>query len=110
MKRVVYENGENCHGPAKVAFALAHRATHVSNPPAWLLTLKLAPEEVNKHMWDGSLIMHKDRNTLAFKRTVDPRNFPGLRDVKVHPVTNGDEVLQSGYDLLQSFYPVVSTW
>ena len=104
MKRIVCEDGVNRHGVATLAFALAHRAKRVNGAPRWLLTFKLSPEDVCKHMWEGSLKMHAHTNTLAFMKTLDTANSPGLRDVTVHAISPdvGDEFFRVGYGLLQA--------
>ena len=104
MKRILYENGVNRNSVATLAFALAHRANRVKGAPRWLLTFKLSPEDVCKHMWEGSLKMYSDSNTLAVVKTLDTANYPGLRDATAHPISAdvGDGLLRVGYGLLQA--------
>ena len=105
MKRIMYEDGENYHSIAALAYAMAHRANNVTGPPAWLFTFKLSSEDVNKHTWDGSLKMASDgTHTLAIMRQLDPANYPGLRDMWFHRIEpgDGDQLLEQGRALIRS--------
>ncbi len=86
--------------PASKGFALAHRARRVEGPPRWMVSLTLSAERVIKHLFDGLLEIHPQIETLAFKKPINEKNYPGIADVVAHPISPdvGERLLQFGCD------------
>ena len=89
-----------CNAPASKGYALAHRARRVKGPPWWMASLTLSAECVIKHLFDGSLEIHPQIDTLAFKKPIDKKNHPGIADAVAHPISPdvGERLLQFRYD------------
>ena len=88
-----------CDAPASKGFALAHRARRVESPPRWMASLTLPAECVIKHLFDGSLEIHPQIDTLAFKKPINKKNYPGIADAVAHPISPdvGERLLQFGF-------------
>ncbi len=110
MKRVLLERGEHNHSIAGKYFALAHRAQRVDGPPRWLITFKIAPKDLVKYLFEGSVQINHHTETLAFKKLITPENYPGLSNEKAHPIPEvlGERLLQMGYAALSTKRPRAS--
>ena len=91
----------NNHSVASKYYALAHRARRVQGPPCWLISITLQPEDLIKSLFDGSVEIKPDQETLAFKKEITPQNYPGITAVARRIVPEiGNRLLKSGYTAL----------
>ena len=110
MKRILLNNpmmvNNTDHSIALFYFAMAHRAHSVRGPPRYLITLTMAPTDVVKGLWDGSLKMYPEQETLAFTKTLTVENYPGVHDVVAREISvdDGEKLLETGYMLLERGY------
>ena len=96
FKRILFENGVNSHTIASKYCALTHRARRVQGPPCWLISITLQPGDLNKSLFDGSMEIKPDQETLAFKKEITPQNYPGITAVTRRIVPEiGSRLLQS---------------
>ena len=103
FKRILFENGVNNHSVASKYCALAHRARRVEGLPCWLISITLQPEDLIKSLFDGSVQINPDTETLAFTETLTPQNYPGITAVARRIVPEiGSRLLQSGYTALSN--------
>ena len=103
FKRILFENGVHNHSVASKYYSLAHRARRVQGPPCWLISITLQPEDLIKSLFDGSVQINPDTETLAFTETLTPQNYPGITAVARRIVPEiGSRLLQSGYTALSN--------
>ena len=64
-----------------------------------MISLTLSAECV-VYLCDGSLEIHHQIDTLAFKKSINQENYPGIANVEANPVLPnvGNQLLQFGYD------------
>ena len=103
MKRILLENGVNNHSLATKYYALAHRSDRVEGPPRLLISIAFRPGDLVKCLFDGSVQISPETNTLAFKKQITPQNYPGITAVARRIVPEiSSRLLQSGYTALSN--------
>ncbi len=112
MKRVALPSDNRLtpfidHYIALKYFAMAHRAGTVRGSPRFLISLLMAPADLATAIWDRSVKVYPEIDTLAFTRTVNQENYPAVQDVVANPISDvdGAQLLAAGYLLLNP--PVV---
>ena len=101
MKKILIDEGmDNAH-VAAMYYAMAHRAGHAKGPPVAMLRIEMGYQGLTRGFLNGTLVPHVEQHGVGFKENVTRENYPELTDVVFHPIQNGQEVLDHGYNLLK---------
>lgn len=108
MKRIFLENGYNDHTVALKYYAMAYRRKNVRGIPHVLISLRMAPRDVLQGIWNKSLSTYPQQHTLAFQKTLNLENLPGVRNMQVNPINPDDakDLLNRGFDILNQNRPM----
>ena len=100
MKTIWMESGENEHTIAKKYYAMAHCTGYVKGPPACRVLMKTTAGALVNYLWNGSMKIYPERQTLAITQTLDAEHYPDITCV-LNPIdpAYGDRLLQEGYHL-----------